>query len=64
MICGCYSLDLYCEVNGCRAGWRPRAQFTGETAGECRAKARRAGWRIVRFVHAFCPAHARKENRP
>lgn len=45
MIVGCYSIDLYCDnfVEYPYMHGEPD-QFTGETRGECIAKARRQGW--------------------
>lgn len=48
MQAGCYSLDLYCDGDSCpryRLEYAP-FQPMGETASECRAKARKAGWLV------------------
>lgn len=75
MIVGCYTLDLYCDEDGCPndcarytsdGRGAPPGQFTGETGGECRSQAKRAGWKLTRRDgegHASCPAH-RKPPRP
>ena len=50
MIVGCYTMDLYCDVEGCtynnRGGLCEPDQFTGLTVSECRRKARAEGWRL------------------
>lgn len=64
MIVGCYTLDLYCDAEGCTnprphtsdGGRGPLAQYTAETGGACRRDARRDGWRLrVREGRAICP---------
>lgn len=69
MIVGCYTMDLYCDEQGCKNATArhtsdgrgaPPGQFYGETAGECRRAARRAGWKLSRRDgqgHASCPLH-------
>jgi hypothetical protein len=67
MIVGCYAMDLYCD-NADQTGARGYAfhsfakavagpeQFIGETYGECAAKARKRGWKLVgKFGKAYCP---------
>ncbi len=65
MIVGGYTLDLYCEgqVGPCQCrtyrdgGMMDMCfgQFTGETASECRRKARRAKWRFDKTETGYKP---------
>jgi hypothetical protein len=75
MIVGCYSLHLYCDGlpncknRNCRPGAGgdsvPPAEYSGQTRGECSAKARRQGWRLnPRTDTALCPACAKAGVRP
>ena len=59
---GCYSLDLYCDVqNGAEncghSDFENKSEtFTGETYGECAKEARAAGWKIHSATRtATCP---------
>jgi len=66
MIAGTYTLDLYCENKdpaartmidnfGHRHGEFPH-QYTGEMGSDCRARARRAGWKLnLKTGEAWCP---------
>jgi len=55
---GCFTMHLYCDVEGCTndrtggyATLKPTfMEYTGETRGECRTKARRDGWVIPECV--------------
>ena len=67
VIVGCYSLDLYCDAEGCTTprphlGDRscgPHAEYTHELGAECRRRARKAGWVLnVREGTAVCPTCA------
>lgn len=69
MIVGCYTLDLYCDVEGCtynlRAGQLQPSQYTGVAGTECKRAARKDGWRFQDAddgQRAICPvcAKARK----
>lgn len=59
MIASGYSMDLYCDGVGCtHKSWQPnaKAQFTGETFGDCAAQAKRGGWKISRDrTKCLCP---------
>jgi len=59
MIIGCYTLHLYCDVPKCtynnKGGSYIPDEFTGETGGECRNAARKAGWRLLADGNACCP---------
>lgn len=65
VIVGGYTLDLYCDAEGCRAGdlankrgrgFQPGSQsFFAETGGACRREARGAGWKLNRDRTATCP---------
>ena len=65
MILGCYTLTLYCDVPGCKHNdscgkWVPD-EFTGESGGECRKAARKAGWQLLlRYGNATCPECCKK----
>lgn len=56
MIVGCYSMyDGPSSKQACKAGYLAvmgnQQRFTGETAGECRRKARAAGWKLDVMNH-------------
>ena len=62
MIVGGYTLDLYCdhprhaEHSYAIKNETHPDQYTGETGSECRAKARRRGWKLdLREGQAICP---------
>ena len=65
MIVGGYSLDLYCENSGPILATGKDAhghnysefphQFFGEYGRECRAEARRKGWKLLPDGQAYCP---------
>lgn len=61
MIVGCYTMDLYCDASDHksvatrRGGW----QYTGETAGECKRKAKADGWKFHRDGEVSCPECAK-----
>lgn len=74
MIVGCYSLDLYCArdkiSNGPEAGTATHPydyfphQYTGTNERDCRAQARKRGWRFY-GGEAYCPLCERgKRNSP
>lgn len=69
---GCYTLDLYCDnledeskhthgwyvVDPGGAGSKQfPLQYTGETGGECRRRARKHGWKLARSENGkdLCP---------
>lgn len=60
MIVGGYTLDLYCDVEGCDE----QADFAGHSAGDARKLARQAGW-VVRLStnECLCPPHKPKRSR-
>lgn len=62
MIVGGYSLHLYCSRANAEHGFNEFPhQFTGETGPECRAEARKIGWKLDMKSHtAVCPKCARK----
>ena len=68
MQAGCYTLDLYCDVEGCtynaRKGIYGPDQFFSEFGSVCRRKAREAGWKLAtkKDPRDLCPEHA-KEKR-
>lgn len=75
MIVGCYTMHLYCDGaktcpnGGCKIGGGgesvPPAQCTGQTRGECAAKAKKRGWRLNhRTDTALCPACAKAGVKP
>lgn len=57
MIASGYTMDLYCEVEGNRHGYKEgQAQFYGETWADCARQARDAGWKInKRRRECICP---------
>lgn len=68
VIIGCYTLELYCNGDSnCRytldknSGPNESAIFTGETAGQARTRARKAGWKLnIKEGIAICPDCQRK----
>lgn len=60
MIVGCYSLDLYCDTGHRKDGTTEEynladpGQFTGQTEGDCKRDARRAGWLFRRDGTVYC----------
>lgn len=72
MIVGCYTLDLYCETEGCpmsrctRSGedMRAPASYNDELGSTCRRRARRDGWRLdLREGTALCPKCADEKRK-
>lgn len=62
---GCYSLHCYCDKqNAVHEFEEFPHRFTAETGGECRAAARKLGWRIDYQRQIFlCPkCNPRKAN--
>ena len=64
---GCYSLDLYCDnagsfPDGIHAYNEFPHQYTAETGGECRSRARKAGWLVGGRGYAICPKCSGKRN--
>ena len=61
---GCYSLDLYCDVDEPEHKWRgfPH-QVIGERGSTCRAEARKRGWILGRDGKDICPMCAAKMRR-
>lgn len=54
MIVGGYTLDLYCEVEGCNT----HVGFGERTEVAARNAARKAGWKIkVAANECYCPRH-------
>lgn len=59
MIVGGYTLDLYCEVQGCKT----HHGFGEATDGLARKAARAAGWTVkVTANECYCPAHKRSSG--
>jgi hypothetical protein len=55
---GIYTLDLFCDQ---LHDPRVKTTFTGQTFTGCRAKAKKAGWRIHRHTRtATCPTCTRE----
>lgn len=66
MIVGCYSLHLYCDTPQCphRPHRGPDFDAIGETGGEARDEARKAGWKIdMRQNKAYCPKCASADRK-
>jgi len=64
VIVGGYTLDLYCDVEGCRApggaGMPEQAAFFAETGSQCRQYARNNGWVLdLKAGTCRCPKCAR-----
>ncbi len=59
MIVGGYTLDLYCDVEGCKE----EAQFCAGVGTKARTLARKASW-VVRMStnECYCPEH-KQSNR-
>ena len=55
MIVGCYSMDLYCDREFCKADLGTHWSYTGQTEAECRRGARKAGWIFHRSGRVTCP---------
>lgn len=59
MIAGCYDLHLYCDGVDCargRYGEQAKSEYSGdETGAAARARARRAGWKLLRDGRCLCP---------
>lgn len=63
MIVGGYSLDLYCDKENHEHLWNEFPhKYTGEFGSDCRAQARRDGWKLKAYV-AICPKCAKKEEK-
>lgn len=68
MIVGGYSLHLYCDNEEACARRRKylktnHDEFFGETASECRRKARQCGWKVDTMAGtALCPDCAKVEK--
>ena len=71
MIAGCYTLELYCE--NYKAGvnfpdehghkWDEFPwTYSHELGSRCRAKARKAGWKLLLDGTAFCPKCNKRSN--
>ena len=56
---GGYTLDLYCDTEGCNAVVKHLIQdrFAGPTKGACIRQAKRNGWHVG-YKHQFCPCCA------
>lgn len=66
MIVGCYSVDLYCEhpEGGQYRCTNWPGQWTGTSARDCYAKARREGWKLNLSItqrQVLCPKHAKED---
>lgn len=63
-LAGCYMLHLYCRYDSERHvyGEFPH-EYTRELGTECRARAKRAGWKFHRDGAATCPKCA-KDGAP
>lgn len=66
---GCYTLDLYCDNAkqwpddlGHDYGEFPWS-YTGELGSKCRAKARKAGWKLLPDGGAICPKCNKRSNK-
>jgi len=58
MIVGCYTLELYCEVDEQRHFQDSFAQYVGKNERECLRNARRDGWKVDKKKwQALCPKH-------
>lgn len=61
MISSGYEMHLYCDYPDDSYRHKQPAIFTGETAGECRQKARRLGWKFRDgMTRVICPSCAKK----
>ena len=65
MIVGCYTLDLYCDDETCKPKFKEFPKnFIAEYGSECRAQARRAGWKLnLRDGTAICPRCSGSESK-
>lgn len=77
MITGAYVLYLYCDNQGTK--WNHEAgegidefghvfqefphEYIGEHGSNCRARARKSGWKIHKNGSALCPKCARRNHR-
>jgi hypothetical protein len=69
---GCYALDLYCDnrrenlpglaTDGVHAWDEFPHQYTAETGGECRKRARDAGWIVRLDGSCICPKCSGKKR--
>lgn len=66
MIVGGYTLDLYCNTTNPKHEYNEFPhQFYAETGSECRAAARRAGWKLdLKTGKAWCPKCERPKEAP
>lgn len=73
MIVGGYTLELYCDGEGCPrqrpavcgGNYSPLGEFSAETGEACRRAARRRGWRLdLRAGVAVCPECVKAGRRP
>ncbi len=64
MIVGTYTLDLYCDTEGCDQPLAKLGQpdeFIAELGTTCRRQARQAGWTLKRNGTAVCPQCSGKD---
>jgi hypothetical protein len=56
MIVGCYTLDLYCELETEDHEYKEFPhEYTDEYGSKCRSDARKSGWILRRDGTAICP---------
>jgi hypothetical protein len=60
---GCYSLDLYCDVQTPHPYKAFPVTYVAERGPTCRSHARRSGWILKRDGRAICPSCAAKGLR-
>jgi hypothetical protein len=60
---GCYSLDLYCDVQAPHPYKTFPVTYTAEHGSTCRRGARRDGWILKRDGRSICPSCAKQGLR-
>lgn len=67
MVVSGYTLDLYCDKEGCCGGEYKRSEtvttYYHELRSECRAKARRDGWILRQDNTCVCPKCSGKKKK-
>jgi len=61
---GCYTLDLYCDLESEHHEFKEFPhQYTDELGSRCRARARKDGWQLSRYGNGLtvCPKCKRAE---